>query len=98
LASGSGIVTRTGSVADAERALDWRNGFLDFHDATLADAAAEFNRYNSRKLVVADPEAGALRIGGHFRWSNLDAFVRLLELGFPVQAETRAETVVLRSR
>lgn len=98
LASGSGIVTRTGSVADAERALDWRNGFLDFHDTTLADAASEFNRYNSRKLVVGDPEVGALRIGGHFRWSNLDAFVRLLELGFPVQAEARADAVVLRSR
>lgn len=98
LASGSGIVTRTGSIADAERALDWRNGFLDFHDTTLADAASEFNRYNSRKLVVGDPEVGALRIGGHFRWSNLDAFVRLLELGFPVQAEAQAETVVLRSR
>lgn len=98
LASGSGIVTRTGSVADAERALDWRNGFLDFHDTTLADAASEFNRYNSRKLVIGDPEVGALRIGGHFRWSNLDAFVRLLELGFPVQAEARAETVVLHSR
>ena len=98
LANGSGIVTRTGSVADAERTLDWRNGFLDFHDTTLADAAAEFNRYNNRKLVVGDPEVGALRIGGHFRWSNLDAFVRLLELGFPVQAEAQAETVVLHSR
>lgn len=97
LASGTGLVVRTGTVADAERTLDWRNGFLDFNDTTLADAAEEFNRYNRRKLVIADAGAGSLRVGGHFRWSNVDAFVRLLELGFPVRAERRGDTVVLHS-
>jgi transmembrane sensor len=97
LASGAGLVVRTGSVADAERALDWRNGFLDFNDTSLAEAVDEFNRYNRRKLVVGDAEAGALRVGGHFRWSNVDAFVRLLELGFPVRAEARGDRVVLHS-
>jgi transmembrane sensor len=97
LASGAGLVVRSGTVADAERALDWRNGFLDFNDTTLAEAVDEFNRYNRRKLVIGDPDAGALRVGGHFRWSNVDAFVRLLELGFPVRAETRGDAVVLHS-
>ena len=97
LASATGLVVRTGTVADAERALDWRNGFLDFNDTTLAEAADEFNRYNRRKLVIGDPGAGTLRVGGHFRWSNVDAFVRLLELGFPVRAEMHGDTVVLHS-
>jgi transmembrane sensor len=97
LASGAGLVVRSGTVADAERALDWRNGFLDFNDTTLAEAADEFNRYNRRKLVIGDPGAGTLRVGGHFRWSNVDAFVRLLELGFPVRAEMHGDTVVLHS-
>lgn len=97
VASGAGIVVRTGTVADAERALDWRNGFLDFNDTTLAEAVDEFNRYNRRKLVIGDPDTGALRIGGHFRWSNVEAFVRLLELGFPVRAEARGDAVVLHS-
>jgi transmembrane sensor len=97
LASAAGLVVRTGTVADAERALDWRNGFLDFNDTTLAEAADEFNRYNRRKLVIGDPGAGTLRVGGHFRWSNVDAFVRLLELGFPVRAEMHGDTVVLHS-
>lgn len=98
LASSTGLVVRTGTVADAERTLDWRNGFLDFNDTSLAEAVDEFNRYNHRKLVIGDRATGALRVGGHFRWSNVDAFVRLLELGFPVQAEVRADAVVLRSR
>ncbi|MBK6415372.1 FecR domain-containing protein [Thermomonas sp.] len=84
-------------MADAEQMLEWRDGLLVFHDTTLREAAAEFNRYNARKIVVADDRVGALRIGGHFRWDNADAFVRLLERGFPVRAESDAERILLRS-
>jgi transmembrane sensor len=88
---------RSMAVADAEQLLEWRDGLLVFRDTSLRDAAAEFNRYNARKIVVGDEQVGALRIGGHFRWDNLDAFVRLLERGFPVRAEVDAERIVLRS-
>ncbi|HEY4123125.1 MAG TPA: FecR domain-containing protein, partial [Rhizomicrobium sp.] len=35
--------------------LSWRQGVLVFKYTTLADAAAEFNRYNTKKIVIADP-------------------------------------------
>ena len=98
LAGPHGIVVHTGSVEQARQALSWRNGFLAFHDTTLAAAAAEFNRYNARKIVVADPAAGALRVGGNFRWSNAEAFVRLLERGFPVRAEYGDAAIVVHAR
>jgi len=98
VANADGVLVRTGSVADAERLVDWRSGTLAFRDTSLAEAAAEFNRYNRRKLVIADAEAGALRVGGNFRWSNTDAFVRLLEQGFPVRAEHQADRIVLHSQ
>lgn len=98
LASAQGVLVHSGSVEDAERALDWRDGFLAFRDSTLADAAAEFNRYNERKIVMGDPEAAALRVGGNFRWSNTEIFVRLLEQGFPVRAERQPDQIVLHSR
>ena len=85
-------------VADAERMLDWRDGLLVFRDTTLAEAATEFNRYNARKLVVADDTAGALRVGGNFRWDNAEGFARLLERGFPVRAEYQAARIVLHSQ
>ena len=93
-----GVLVRSVALAEAEQLLDWREGLLAFRDTTLAEAAAEFNRYNARKLVVADADAAALRIGGTFRWDNQDAFVRLLEAGFPVRAERQADRVVLHSR
>nr|WP_295375219.1 FecR domain-containing protein [Pseudoxanthomonas sp.] len=97
IASRNGVVVRTGSVADAERLVDWRSGFVTFRDTSLAEAASEFNRYNARKIVMGDPNVGALRVGGNFRWSNVDAFVRLLEQGFPVRAEAGADRIVLHS-
>lgn len=98
LASSHGVLVRAGSVEDAERLVDWREGYLTFRDSTLADAAAEFNRYNVRKIVMGDPQVAALRVGGNFRWSNTDTFVRLLEQGFPVRAEQQPDRVVLHSR
>lgn len=98
LASSHGVLVRAGSVEDAERQVDWREGYLTFRDSTLADAAAEFNRYNVRKIVMGDPQVAALRVGGNFRWSNTQTFVRLLEQGFPVRAEQQPERVVLHSR
>ena len=98
LADAGGVLVRSVALADAQRLLDWRDGLLAFHDTPLAEAVAEFNRYNARKLEIADGAAGALRIGGSFRWDNQDAFVRLLEAGFPVRAERRADRIVLHSR
>jgi transmembrane sensor len=59
---------------------------------------AEFNRYNQRKIVIADARVGAMRVGGHFRWSNTDAFVRLLTRGFPIKASPHGDTIVLSPR
>lgn len=97
-ATRSGVLVRAGTVAEAERALDWRSGFLHFDDTPLAEAAAEFNRYSGRTVLMGDDATAALRIGGNFRWSNVDGFVRLLEQGFDVRAERRGEIIVLHSR
>jgi transmembrane sensor len=97
VATRSGVLVRTGTVADVERALEWRGGYLHFDDTPLAEAAIEFNRYGGSKLVMGDSDAAALRIGGNVRWSNVDGFVRLLEQGFGVRAEQRGEIIVLHS-
>ena len=98
VASDAGVVVHADSVQQAEAYLDWRNGFVSFHDTPLAAAAAEFNRYHVQKIVIGDSAVGAMRIGGNFRWSNTDAFVRLLQQGFPVRAERRGDNIVLHHR
>jgi transmembrane sensor len=58
----------------------------------------EFNRYNARKIVIADASLDALRVGGNFRLDNSAAFVRLMQEVFPVQADRRGDRIVLSRR
>ncbi|TBR37270.1 MULTISPECIES: FecR family protein [Dyella] len=95
---GNGLWVRTLPLAQVEHLLDWREGFVSFHNTPLASAVSELNRYSTRKIVVADASIATLPLGGNFRWSNTDAFVNLLEAGFPIRAERRGEEVILHAR
>jgi transmembrane sensor len=94
----SGASVRFGTPAEAERFLSWRTGVLAFHDTPLADAAADFNRYGARRIVIGDADVAELRVGGNFNSANADGFVRLLEAGFPVRAERQGDRIVLHYR
>jgi len=94
-ASESGTLVQIHPVAQTEELLSWRRGLLVFHDATLTEAAAEFNRYNTHKIRIVDAAIGDLRIAGTFRSTNADAFARLLERGYPLHAEVGLDEIVL---
>jgi transmembrane sensor len=58
------IAARNGqSVADT---LAWRQRRLVFHDARLADVAAEFNRYNRTKIRIQGDAAKEILLSGIF--------------------------------
>lgn len=78
VARGASTLVTAGSADQVANALSWRRGMLAFDQAMLAEVAAEFNRYNETKLVLVDPDAAQIRIGGTFEAKNADAFARLL--------------------
>jgi transmembrane sensor len=92
------IQVRQQTPAQLEDALSWRTGFVTFHNTALLDAVAEFNRYRLRKIVIVDPSIASLRIDGKFRSSNADAFLWLLQKGFPVKVEEDDRSTVLKRR
>jgi transmembrane sensor len=96
--SDAGVLVREISIPEAEQSLSWRSGFVMFRATALAEAVAEFNRYNERQLVLADPELAEFRIGGHLRLTNLDAFVRMLEQEYPIRASREDDRIVLSRR
>lgn len=89
------VVFQTRTVAEVEQLLTWRTGYLVFDHTPLSEAATEFNRYNRRKIVITDPRLAAIRIGGNFRTTNVDAFLRLVESDFPVVISERGGVIVL---
>ncbi len=93
-----GVLVQEKPVPEVQEYLSWRSGFVTFRETPLAEAAAELNRYNTRKLVVDDAALAAIHIGGTFRSTNIDAFVRLLEQGYPIRSEAHADRIVLTRR
>jgi transmembrane sensor len=75
--------------------LGWREGVLIFRRTPLADAVTQFNRYNMRKLVVADRAAGSLQIGGTFQANNPDVFARVARDVLGLHVETRGGEIVI---
>jgi transmembrane sensor len=97
-ADDAGVLVQRRTLPEAEEHLSWRTGRLMFRNQGLADVIAEFNRYSARKIVIEDPSIASLKIEGNFRATNVEAFVRLLESGFPVRAEVRADQILLTAK
>lgn len=81
--------------AQVEQQLSWRAGRLVIDQLTLEQAAHEFNRYNRRQLVIADPALSGMVIGGSFAPENVDGFARLLQQGFGLQVESRDDKIII---
>ena len=77
--------------------LSWRHGMLVFDNATLEDAAREFNRYNRDKLVVADPAAASMTIVGTFRTSDMKVFAQATRDALGLSIKQSGNNIVISS-
>jgi transmembrane sensor len=87
-------ITRKSGQQLADK-LGWRRGVLTFRYTTLAEAAAEFNRYNHTKIVIDDPKVARLTIYGAFAANDVAAFADAAQAYFKLHIENRDGQVVL---
>lgn len=87
-------VTRESTEDLADR-LSWQHGMLVFRHTTLADAAAAFNRYNTEKIVIADPKVAGLTINGTFPTNAIALFNRAAQEAFGLRVERRGNEMVI---
>jgi len=92
------VLLKEAPIGVVEQSLTWRAGLLSFQETRLSDAVAEFNRYNTRKMVIRDPQIADIRIGGLFGANAIDPFVHLLESGFAISAVEQGDLIVLSVR
>jgi transmembrane sensor len=83
------------SVSDIKKELGWREGVLIFENTTLADAAAELNRYNNEKIVITGADAEHLVIGGKFAKNDIGAFIELAQHVLGLHVEDRGDVTVI---
>lgn len=80
---------------DMERALSWRDGQIVLDGDTIAAAAAEFNRYNSRKIVVVDPELEGRTVIGWFRTNEPESFARAVGVAHGAEVKVSDAVIML---
>lgn len=91
-------LVREGQPDQVSRDLAWREGMISFRQSTLGEAAAQFNRYNDRKLEIADADAAAIRLGGTFRASDVEAFARLLHDAYGLKFAIEGDRIIISNR
>jgi transmembrane sensor len=104
LAAGEAAVVQAGHVSVSqvspqalERRLAWTGGRLAFRGEPLANAVAEFNRYNLRQIRLANPALGALRVGGNFKATDPESFAAALASAFKLHVDPAGpDAIVLR--
>jgi transmembrane sensor len=78
-----------------ESELGWLRGVFVFRHTTLADAAAEYNRYNAEKILVSDPAVARLTISGTLPTNNVKAFTDVARNFFSLNVVRRGDEVVI---
>lgn len=85
----------TGQSSNVDRALAWRSGMIDLNGTPLSSAAEEFNRYNRRQIVIADPAIAAEQFDGLFRVNDPDGFAEAVKASLGVRINA-AEPGIIR--
>lgn len=84
--------------AEVARRLAWREGKLVFENQPLGDAVAEFNRYNARQIVVADPALRRKPLVGHYRIDQPEEFANDVHALLDVPVAIGADQIRIGAR
>jgi transmembrane sensor len=94
------VVTGSGRVqatpVDTAAAIAWTQHQLVFDSDSVANVAAEFNRYNARQLLV-EGTLRDVRVSGVFATTNPMAFVRFLQDRFRAQVSESDTEIRVRN-
>ncbi|WP_447952854.1 FecR family protein [Sphingopyxis chilensis] len=78
-----------------ERSIGWRRGLLDLEGMTLDQAAAEYARYSDRRIEIADPTIGAMKVTGVYSTSDPLGFAEAAALSLGIRARPTPDGVRL---
>jgi transmembrane sensor len=85
----------TRPVAKLSNELSWRKGLLIFDGTTLADAVAEFNKYNVEQIVIRDPSILKLRVNGTFPVHARREFADVAHAVFGLRVKTQGNDTLI---
>lgn len=94
----TGVLIPPEADADLAQRLAWRDGQIVLDGQTLTEAAAEFNRYNDRKIEIADARLADERFVGWFRTNDPEGFAEAAAATFNGKVGLRDNAIILRGQ
>lgn len=95
LLTGGAALTRLTPEPELQAIEAWPRGEVAFENEPLSSAVEQYNRYLTRKLVIADPELGAVRVGGRFTSADPADFLRALSASLDIAARPAGDALIL---
>lgn len=92
-----GLVADVHAIA-APKVIRWRQGMLETQGEPLEDFVSDLSRYTTQRIVIADPRAAGLRVGGAFSVRDIDATLDRLGRIAPVTVTRQQNEVILGYR
>jgi len=93
------VVVTSVTQEEIARMLAWKGPLLRLGGATLAEVAANFEHRTGRRVILADPALGQLRLGGRFRADDVEGFASVLAATLDIEIEHAADgALVLRKK
>jgi transmembrane sensor len=78
-------------------AVAWESGIINLNGRTIGEAAAEFNRYNARTIVIRDPALASQTVVGEFQTTDPLAFVTAAAAMLDAHVRTDGDQLILES-
>ena len=94
---GSAQVTSP-TAADVAAATAWTHRRMIFESAPLSAVVEEFNRYNTRRLVVGDPRLSGLHVSGVFSSTDPALLVQFLQMQAEISVRERDDEIDIDAR
>lgn len=102
MAPGDVLVAAAGTLSVAKQTpkelsneLGWRRGLIVFHRASLGDAANEYNRYNSQRIVIPDAAVARLTVTGSLPAHDTQEFLTIAQKFFGLHVHKNGDEVVI---
>jgi transmembrane sensor len=92
---GQPILVEASAVTAVERKLAWREKRIELDGETLGEAVAEFNRFNRRRIVLADSRLAGRRLYGVFHADDPESFARSVSLSLGVDAGFEPDRITI---
>jgi transmembrane sensor len=83
---------------DVAAATAWSQGHIVFHGTRLKDVATEFNRYNTRRLVIRAPELLSFKVTGIFSSTDPTSLIRFLAARPEMKVSETPDEIVVSAR